>query len=99
MNLLKGRSRSKDGDVVEVDTNVSTWQEVVVKIQGVSKAEKGTNFAKMCDKANIFQHWLSLLPSGDYTSTISGAFIMAFQVSANVKSFEVLLTLLGGEIL
>lgn len=80
MEALRQRSRTNnvDGRDTEVKT---TWRDLIAEVQAAGNAHKNTTFAKMCDKANIFEHWLNLLPNGDYTSTISGAFIMSIQVS------------------
>lgn len=58
-----------------------TWRQVITEIQTASDSYKRTVFARMCEKSDVFEHWLSLLPTGDYTSTISGAFVMGVQVS------------------
>ena len=82
MQLLRQKSRGKAIAPAEPETEHSqlTWRDVVHEVQAASDSYKKTVFARMCDKADIFEHWLNLLPNGDYTSTISGAFLIGVQV-------------------
>lgn len=81
MQLLRQKTRGKTMVPVEPETEQLTWRDVVHEVQVASDSYKKTVFARMCDRADVFEHWLNLLPNGDYTSTISGAFLIGVQVS------------------
>lgn len=68
----------------EEETQPYTWKQVITEIQTASDTYKNTTFAKTCERSKVFEHWLTLLPSGDYTSTISGGFLMGVQVSTGI---------------
>lgn len=81
IELLRQKSRPKDTPKSETEGSLVTWKQVIAEVQVASDAYSKTIFAKMREKAEIFEHWLTLLPCGDYSSTISGAFLMGVQVS------------------
>jgi hypothetical protein len=89
MDLLQQRARPKDRATIEseADQRSFTWKQVITEVQTASDSYKKTIFARMCEKAETFEHWLALLPAGDYTSTISGAFIMGVQVRRPPDNF------------
>lgn len=95
MQLLREKTRGKVLVPVEPEAQQLTWKDVVHEVQAASDSYKKTVFARMCDKADIFEHWMTLLPNGDYTSTISGAFIIGVQVSASVDVVYRLVTIVG----
>lgn len=81
MEKLRQKSQSKTDLQNEVAAKSFTWKEVLAEIQTAGDAYRKTVFARTCEKSEVFEHWLTLLPNGTYASTISGAFIMVVQVS------------------
>jgi hypothetical protein len=82
MDVLQQKTRRKDSvtEKTHEEQRSYTWKQVITEVQTASDSYKKTIFARMCDKSDIFEHWLALLPAGDYTSSISGAFILGVQV-------------------
>jgi hypothetical protein len=82
MSVLQQKTRRKDSvtERTHEDHRSYTWKQVITEVQTASDSYKKTVFARMCEKSDIFEHWLALLPAGDYTSSISGAFILGVQV-------------------
>jgi hypothetical protein len=80
MQLLRQKTQGKLATQAEPESAALTWKDVIREVQAASDKYKKTVFARMCEKADVFEHWLNLLPNGDYTSTISGAFVIGVQV-------------------
>ncbi|CAN9187347.1 unnamed protein product, partial [Alternaria alternata] len=90
MDVLQQKTRRKDSvtEKTHEEQRSYTWKQVITEVQTASDSYKKTIFARMCDKSDIFEHWLALLPAGDYTSSISGAFILGVQAARNVSGTQ-----------
>ena len=78
--------RTTEAPKTVTDPRKFSWKEVIVEVQDASDAYKNDRgkvksiFYNMCNNAPVFEHWLSLLPEGDYGASISGAFVILARV-------------------
>lgn len=57
-----------------------TRHQVITETQTASDLYKRTVFARMCEESDASEHWIPLLTTGNFTSTISGAFVQVCNV-------------------
>jgi len=91
MELLRQQLQVNETTKTATDLRKFTWQQVITEIQRASDSYRTNGgrikkiFRNMCENTPIFEHWLGLLPNGDYGASISGAFVMIVKVRSNPK--------------
>ena len=68
----------------------ASWNEITEDLRWIAEREQGKDHANktvrtccttITENISAFETWLSLLPSGDYGSVVSGVFKIAVEVS------------------
>jgi len=86
MDTLKEKSLGKGAAKTATELRNFSWKQVIAEVQTARDKYRNEGnvvkkvFQSMCDNSQTFEHWLELLPDGDYASTISGAFVMVVKV-------------------
>jgi len=84
VQLLREKTRPK-GVKEDVVLPAFTWKQTVVEINTALEMYKNSAFVRICDKSEMFEQWLALLPNDSYASAISGAFTMSVKVRVSYR--------------
>ncbi|KAF2833086.1 hypothetical protein CC86DRAFT_450891 [Ophiobolus disseminans] len=84
IQLLREKSRPK-GAKTDVETPAFTWKQTVAEINTALESYKNSAFVRICDKSEMFEQWLALLPNDSYASAISGAFTMSVKAARGLS--------------
>ena len=87
-------------EIAQIDPQKASWKGVLEAVKhavdqhgDLSHLSEPARVARVglvtiCNRSGMFEKWLNLLPSGDYGSSISGAFLLLIKVCIPRKMFQ-----------